>query len=730
LGDSINQAVVDIFAGVVAGVVNIIYSISYAALIFSGPLAEFLPFGISSALITATVTATIMALGSSFRFGAGGPDSDAAAFMALIVATLTGNIVAAGATQTLLPTTMLLLTLSAIAASAVVFITGRLHLGRWVRFVPYPVIGGFLASSGWLFTRGAFVVMADTPLGPTQLGVLAQPHLLIRWLPGLFFALVILFVTQRFTHFLVLPTLTAGAIVVFYLLLWILEIDLQQANQLGWLFDPFGQSQFWLTELDTLLTNVHWSALAQQGTSVAALILVVAIVLLLNATGIELETEQDANLDQELQLSGLANLANGLLGGFIGSLSLSRTLLNHQAGGRTRLSGLVVALLGAAALFGGVSLVGYLPKPFLGGMLLYVGISLLFSWLYKTWFQLSQTDYALIWFILITVATLGILEGIGLGIVIACLIFTLTYSRLSVIKHELTGAEYQSNRARPFQQQQALRTHGQHIHILWLQGYLFFGTATTLLDHIQTRLTTKTLPAIHFLILDFREVSGLDASALLSFVKLQRVVQNHQIKLIYSDLSPDIYRQFQLQELITKPEEPDQTFADMDHALEWCEEQLLAQAHVRRSKTLPLALQLAELFPDSNQLSQFMAYLEPGKYPAGHQLITKGVTTEALYFVEYGQITVVGELADGQTRRIRTMGAGTIFGELGLYRRTPPMASVVTDQPVRLYRLTREALERMETEHPALAATFNRYIARLIAERLAFTNETVELLLS
>ena len=42
---------------------------------------------------------------------------------------------------------------------------GRLHLGQWIRFVPYPVVGGFLAGTGWLIIRGSFRVMVDAPLG-------------------------------------------------------------------------------------------------------------------------------------------------------------------------------------------------------------------------------------------------------------------------------------------------------------------------------------------------------------------------------------------------------------------------------------------------------------------------------------------------------------------------------------------------------------------------------------
>ena len=125
-----------------------------------------------------------------------------------------------------------------------------------------------------------------------------------------------------------------------------------------------------------------------------------------------------------------------------------------------------------------------------------------------------------------------------------------------------------------------------------------------------------------------------------------------------------------------------------------------------------------------------MSYVESREVPAGQALITEGETSEALYLVEHGQFTVIRELDDGHTRRIRTMGAGTIIGELGLYRQAVPMASVVADQPSRVYQLSRVALDRMQTDDPALAAKFHQFIARLIAERLVTTSEAVDMLLS
>jgi len=79
--------------------------------------------------------------------------------------------------------------------------------------------------------------------------------------------------------------------------------------------------------------------------------------------------------------------------------------------------------------------------------------------------------------------------------------------------------------------------------------------------------------------------------------------------------------------------------------------------------------------------------------------------------------------------RLRTMGAGTVVGEMGLYLQQARSASVVADAPTVVHRLTAEALDRMEHSDPAAAAALHRFMAHLLAERLANTNKTLQALL-
>jgi SulP family sulfate permease len=100
-----------------------------------------------------------------------------------------------------------------------------------------------------------------------------------------------------------------------------------------------------------------------------------------------------------------------------------------------------------------------------------------------------------------------------------------------------------------------------------------------------------------------------------------------------------------------------------------------------------------------------------------------------MYFIESGQVKAELELPDGKALRLRTMHSGSVVGEIGLYLGGARTASIVTTQPSTLYRLSASALEQMKVEDPEVAMGLHQWIARLLAERLSYTNRTLEALM-
>ena len=72
------------------------------------------------------------------------------------------------------------------------------------------------------------------------------------------------------------------------------------------------------------------------------------------------------------------------------------------------------------------------------------------------------------------------------------------------------------------------------------------------------------------------------------------------------------------------------------------------------------------------------------------------------------------------------MGPGTVVGESGMYLRAKRSATVMTNGPTILYRLSNAALAQMTKEAPDVAAAFHQFVARLLAERMVHATKAVQ----
>jgi sulfate permease, SulP family len=719
----------NVLAGLTVGLVSLTYSVSFAALIFTGNLSPGFPQGVGSALITSAIVGAIVALRSSFPFAIAGPDSTATAAIALMTAAIAGEIQQShGGADRLFPTVWMAIALSTCLTGVLLYAVGRMRLGRWARFIPYPVMGGFLAGTGLLITCSSFAVMAGVRLGWKELPQLCQAATMMHWLPGVLFAVVSIGVTKIYPQPLVLPAMLLGTIVGFNLL-WQAVGIFVPLNLHGWFLEAVASDKLWHSWTAASFTQIDWQVLLGQLGASIVLVVVVVITLLLNITGVELATQQDSTLDGELRVNGIANIVVCLCGGMVGHLSLNRTLLHRSAGADSRIAGLTAAAFSGAVLLFGSVLMAYIPLFVLGGLLLTIGVKLLHEWVIRAWFRFSHLDYALILLILTIIAIWGFISGIGIGIIVACALFVLSYSRHQAIRHTFSGATHPSNVCRSVAQQRLLRQHGDRLYVLILQGYLFFGTANTLLESVSGRFRDPTLPPIEFVILDFRLVSGLDASAVLSFIKMRQLAHKHEVRLVFTQLHPNILRKLQQGDCIQTQNDLIQVFDRLDGGIEWCEERMLETRSLRRPRTLPLALQLGDIFTDPNQVASFMSYLQKTQVKIDCPLFIQGESPETLYFIESGRVTESGRLQHGQARRWRTLGAGTIVGENSFYLGTPHQTAAIAELPTTLYCLSRSDLQTMRQAHPQVVTAFEDFIIRLLVERLMSAHTEIEELL-
>jgi len=718
-----------LIAGLLMGVTEVFAALSLGSLVFSGALAPYLPYGIGMALFTAAVMLIATSLASRVPGVMGSAQDTSSVTLAVIAAGLVGTLSAAGATDRL--TTVLAAIAATTLLTGLFFLAlGAFRLGGLVRFVPYPVVGGFLAGTGWLLLQGSFGVMAGFPLTLRNLPALLRPDQLVLWVPGVLFAVVLFFGLRRIRHFLAMPGILAGAIVLFYLALLVTGTSVGEAVDRGLLLGAASGEAIWQPLALESLLAADWPAILGQGGNIAIVLILSVVGLLLNASALELAIRKDVDLNRELRAAGLANLLSGLGGGMVGYHALSLSTLSYRIGARGRLPGLVAGAVCAVLLFAGSSVLAFFPKPILGGLLFFLGLDFLAEWVVAAWSRLSRGEYAVVLLIMVLMGAVNLLTGVAVGLVAMIALFVLNYSRIDVVHHAVSGAEMASNVERCAHHRRVLAGDlGRRVYVLELQGYLFFGTANALLERIRARVADPGQPKVQFIILNFRRVLGLDSSAVLSFVKARQLAEAQEIALVLTHVSPRILRQLEGAGLSEK-EKGVRILRDLDRGLEYCEEELLDLFRVTM-KAIPVTLraQLADAGFAKADTARLMRYLERLSVQEGETLLRQGEEADKLYFVERGTVSVYLETDQGERVRLQTLGLGTAVGELGMYLGARCTASVVADSQGLVYRLTGQALARMQEEEPELAATFHQFIARLLSERLAATTRTLEAVL-
>ena len=713
----------DIIPGLVTAIVLIATAISYAALIFSGPLLNSRPIGIGYALIGAGIVGAIFVYKSAIPFAIAGPDSKPVAVLSALVAIIAADLAAHNLSAALVPTAIVTLVIGTLATGIALYVMGQLRLGRWIRFIPYPVIGGFLAASGWLLVAGAVRVLTGLPFSLGGLDALAQGMTPWHLAAGAGFAIAIVLVRQT-GYFLGFPILLVAGTALVHLVLWKMGVSLAEARAMGWLIDA-GSGAAYPNVIDAL-PQVQWLAMARAAGEFVALIAVTAITLLLSVTAVEVDARLDVDVDRELKVNGVANLLAAIGGGMVGTLSVSRTLFSYHNGARNRASGAIAAAMCLLAFAGASKALGYLPVPILGAMLLNMGGTLLNDWLVKGWSRMQRADYIQVVVILVVIARWDFVAGIALGIISACVTFAINSSRIKLVKLGLSRSDYGSRVDRPRSQSEELQRHGSGIQIMWLHGFVFFGSANRLLQQVKAIVAAQGHGVCRMVLLDFRQVLGIDSTAVLSLIKLRHFAEAEGFVIAVSGLPAPVERSLKVGGFLgAEHEAVARAFPDLDGALEWCEDRLLLE-YMSREEALRSADEwLARELGDRALFTRFVSYLETVEYQPGEMMFGQGEMGDCLFLLYSGRVSVLYQPAEGEPVRLRSMIRHTVIGEMGLYRTMPRGATVRVDQPAVAYRLTREAMEQMEADEPILAYAFHKFVIRTIAARLDFANREV-----
>jgi SulP family sulfate permease len=517
---------------------------------------------------------------------------------------------------------------------------------------------------------------------------------------------------------------------VFFAFLAVLDFGLfgvvqDESVRSAWFLPSLGELALWWPISAVLRQEVDWGAIAQSSAEIGAVCGVMAIALLLDVSSLEVARQKAADLDKEFRTNGIANLLASVVGGFGGSLSMNGCLLLDESGATTRWAGAIVGVVCAIILFSGADIGSVVPKAILGGMLAYLGVMILAE-LGASPAQRSWTDASLALAMMLVIVNFGYFMGVVLGVVGACLMFALSYSRIGVVRRHLTREEFSSNTERAPEQSKLLRQEGARVHVFWLSGFIFFGSSNGLFERIRRVIDAQTEKPVGYVLLDFGAVPGLDSSALLSLVKLRNYCDEHGVTLAFSGLSEAMQSSFQKAGFFGKGAH--QVFGSRNEALEWCEDMLLMHHEVGAASAHSFETWLESEFGGSADMSRVAPYLERHELAVGEPVFHQGEPSDSIVLLASGCVAITIDDEQGRPIRLRRMVGYTVVGEMGFYRRVPRTASVIAEQPSVVYRLTRDAFNTVEREDPAAASAFHKLIIRLLADRLEFANREISAL--
>jgi sulfate permease, SulP family len=667
---------------IVAVALALAYALSFAALIFSGPMrAGFAP-GVFAALAAVGIGGLVVACFSKFPVAMAGPDSNPTAVLGLAAVSLVWMSPA-----TRVPTMLTIVLLTTVVTGATLIALGSLRASRLIRFIPEPMIGGFNAASGTLVMLGSLHVLGHNP----PLALLAA---------SLAMGLVVIVCSQYF------GPVSIPAI-------FVLSLAVSPFVPADWHF-VMPRSTPWFP-WSALYAQIDVRGLLYAIPAMLIVAIVSAATLLFNETGLELLTGKDVDLDRELRVTGIANLASSLLGGMVSFVSFSRTSMNVALGVRSRSVGIIVALVALAAMaIGPWNLIAFVPIFSPAGLLIALGGNVAYRWLIAERSKQAVGDFITVWAIVIAIVWLGFVPGIVIGLAVGCVTFVVRYGRIDAVQHRWRGDTVRSSLERSAHESEVLTQFGDRIRIFKLRGFIFFGVADRLYRELLR--CAEEVDGIMWIIVDFAGVTGMDSSAAGAFVKFARSVDADRVQFMLCGMSQHVQEIWnsRLDDHLRPL-----TFEGRDEALEYCEGQVLMLFDSYAETPIDLDYWLALQF-GTHLAGLIRGGLERVDLDTGDVLCTRGEAADRMFFVEKGRVAVL--IGEESLTRLRSVGRYAIIGEMGLYNRAQRTATVVAEMPCVVYALTRDALDAIEATDPVAATAFHAAIVRTLADRLEHQN--------
>ena len=623
-----------------------------------------------------------------------------------------------------------------LAAGVLQVLFGSVGLGRLIKYMPYPVVSGYLSGVGLYVISGQVPKFLGAPAG-TRLGhALAHPALWV-WqgiAVGAVTILAMLFaprLTQRVPAAIL--ALLAGVLCYFGLALFDATL-LDPLNPL--VIGPLGGGGgggF----LDAMAGR--WTGVGRLGMADLTVLLMPALTLavllsidtLKTCVVLDALTRSRHDSNRELIGQGLGNIASAVIGGMPGAGTMGATLVNMSSGALTRYSGFIEGTLALLAFLLLGALISWVPVPALAGILIVVGARMIdrhsFTFLKQ---RSTMLDFGVIAAVVVTALTVSLIAASGVGILLAVMLFIREQIGGSIVRRKLLGNETFSKRVRTHEEMEILIAHGDRAAIIELQGSLFFGTADQLYRSMEADLKTRD-----FLILDMRRIQTVDVTAAHLLEQVEDMLAERNGFLIFSAIPATLpsgrdMQQYFDQVGLIRSDSPVRVFPELDDALEWVEDRIIHEAALTKDEETALQLHEVELFAGRKEqtLAALEQCMEQRHVAAGDTIFARGDAGDELFLIRRGAVRIVLPLNDRQSHHLGTFGRGAFFGEMAFLDGAARSANAVAFVDTELYVLSRRAFDKFAEDHKKLGLNLMAGIASVLASRLRYTNAELRVL--
>lgn len=725
----------DFWGGFAAMLVALPSAIAFGVTIFS-PLGGTYPaYGALAGILGVTALGVVAsALGGTNRL--------ITAPCAPAVAVLSGfatNFVQDGSS----PESILFLLMAiALLSSLLQIAYGAVGLGRLIKYMPFPVVSGYLTGVGLIIIGSQVPKLLGTP-GDLHLWSSVLTPTAWRWQSIVvgFVTAAVMLGSPKVTTKVPAAILALGSGILTYFGLGLIDQTLLVVEGNRLIVGPMVASAGGDGNvLSAMLARVHEIRTFDAATLSMLLVPALTLSVLLSIDTLKTCVVLDAmtrsrhNSNRELVGQGLGNLASSLIGGIPGAGQMGATMVNLSSGGTSRFSGIFEGVLALVAFLLLGKFISWIPIGALAAILIVVGARMIDHHA-LTLIKSRQTiiDFLVILAVVLVALFIGLIPASGTGIVLAVLLFTREQLKGSILRRKISGSESFSRRPRPESHVEILKAQGDQSVILELQGSLFFGTADQLYTILEPEIKSRK-----YVILDMHRVQTIDFTVAHVLEQFRDVMAEKNGFLVYSRLPTNLPSGRNLDQYVDKTgiapyKSAARVFDDLDEAKAWIENRILKEAagtlkmnRDRDDPETPLELEELDIFKGRKKetLDTLNAYLVKAQFPAGTKLFSRGDAGSELFFVRKGLVVLLLPIEGNRSRRINTCGRGSFFGEAGFLENKDHTTDAIALSDVEVFVLSRSNLDEFAEKHKRAALNLMAGLASIVANRVrVLTNE-------